>query len=225
MPACCCCGGRRGGRRRCCSGSDRRGALAARPSEAMKAGGAGSVSPGTRGSGDAQRADGRRDRDRPRSAHGRWPDDEERVAASGHRARLHPTGLIRSRRAPGSEIRLAAGDAVLRAIARAACAGRWRPSAYGNCPPVSGACNGTTASFPIVRRRRRNRSAVGVIWASPVLRTLGVRLVRGRCSRNTTGSAAESRHRQRDRRAHVLDDEDPIGKRIAVGQGGSGTAR
>ena len=69
--------------------------------------------------------------------------------------------------------------------------------------------------------RARQVPAVGVFWASPAYfrdsrhpRGPGPHVHRAR-----SGRSAESRRRQRISRARVLGAEDPLGKRIAVGQG------
>lgn len=95
--------------------------------------------------------------------------------------------------------------------------------AYGNCAPVSGGCNVTAALFPDRPPvARGSEPQVGVYWASPAyFETLGIRLLRGRVftERDRTGQP----------RVVVINDaaarafwgsEDPIGKRIGVGQGG-----
>jgi putative ABC transport system permease protein len=97
--------------------------------------------------------------------------------------------------------------------------------AYGSCAPVSGGCNRTTANFPDRPPAAPGTSpTVGVLWASPAyFETLGVRIVRGR---SFTG-----RDRAGQPKVVVVSEiaarafwgaEDPIGKRIGVGQGGFG---
>jgi putative ABC transport system permease protein len=94
---------------------------------------------------------------------------------------------------------------------------------YGNCPPVSGGCNGTTATFP--DRPPVSPGAeppVGVLWASPeYFQTLGIRLVRGRVftDRDTPTTPKVVVINESAARA-FWGNEDPIGKRIGVGQGG-----
>src|SRR5262249_7932797 len=97
-------------------------------------------------------------------------------------------------------------------------------AAYGNCAPVSGGCNGTTATFPDRQLAPGTAASVGIYWASPeYFGTLGIRLLKGRTftDRDRTGQP----------KVVVLDEtaarafwpgEDPIGKRVAVGQGGFG---
>jgi putative ABC transport system permease protein len=96
--------------------------------------------------------------------------------------------------------------------------------AYGNCPPVSGGCNGTTATFPDRPVASGERPLVGVLWASPsYFDVLGIRLVKGR--------VFSDRDRQGQPKVVVINEAaarefwgsaDPIGKRIGVGQGGFG---
>ncbi len=97
--------------------------------------------------------------------------------------------------------------------------------AYASCAPLAGPCNGTTASFPGRPPAPPGRSpAVGVFWASPgYFQTLGIRVVRGR--------AFTEHDRAGQPKVVVINEaaartfwgpEDPLGKRIAVGQGGFG---
>jgi putative ABC transport system permease protein len=96
-------------------------------------------------------------------------------------------------------------------------------AAFGHCAPVTGPCNGTRASFP--ERPAVPPSSnpiVGVTWVSPgFFDTLGIRLVRGR--------RFNDRDRQRQPKVVVINEtaakqlwpnEDPIGRRIGLGQGG-----
>jgi predicted permease len=97
--------------------------------------------------------------------------------------------------------------------------------AYGSCAPVSGGCNGTTVTLldrPLVPTDQG--PPVGVMWASPTyFDTLGIRLVRGR--------VFSDRDRLGQPKVVVVNEAavrglwggaDPIGQRIAVGQGGFG---
>ena len=97
--------------------------------------------------------------------------------------------------------------------------------AYGNCPPVSGGCNGTMATFPgRPPVARGTEPSVGVFWASPTyFDVLGIRVVRGR--------VFDERDRAGQPKVVVINEaaarefwgaEDPVGKRIGVGQGGFG---
>ena len=96
-------------------------------------------------------------------------------------------------------------------------------AAFGHCAPVSARCNGTRASFP-----GRSPSLpgpvplVGVTWVSPdYFNAAGIRLMRGR--------SFTHRDRQGQPKVVIINetaakkfwpDEDPIGRRIGVGQGG-----
>jgi putative ABC transport system permease protein len=97
--------------------------------------------------------------------------------------------------------------------------------AYGNCAPVSGGCNGTLAFFPDrPPAARGTEPAIGVSWASPrYFETLGIRLVRGRVftDRDRTGQPKVVVINETAARA-FWGSQDPIGKRISVGQGGFG---
>jgi putative ABC transport system permease protein len=96
--------------------------------------------------------------------------------------------------------------------------------AYGSCPPVSGGCNGTTATFPDRPVAAGEKPLVGVLWASPsYFDVLGIRRVKGR--------VFTARDRPGQPKVVVINEAaarefwgsaDPIGKRIGVGQGGFG---
>jgi putative ABC transport system permease protein len=93
-------------------------------------------------------------------------------------------------------------------------------AAFGHCAPITGRCNGTRAFFP--DRPGSNTPIVGVTWVSPdFFDTLSIRLVRGR--------SFAAHDRQGQPKVVVINEtaatqfwpnEDPIGKRIGVGQGG-----
>ena len=96
-------------------------------------------------------------------------------------------------------------------------------AAFGHCAPVSGGCNGTRALFPDRPPvTRGSEPLVGVTWASPdYFTTLGIRLVRGRWFTD--------RDREGQPKVVVINEtaarrfwpnEDPIGKRMGLGQGG-----
>jgi putative ABC transport system permease protein len=94
--------------------------------------------------------------------------------------------------------------------------------AFGSCPPLSGACNGTTATFPDRPPLPRGSSPpVGVLWASPMyFETLGIRLVRGRLFTDQDRAGQPKVVVVNETAARSLwKGEDPIGRRIAVGQG------
>jgi predicted permease len=94
--------------------------------------------------------------------------------------------------------------------------------AYGSCIPVSGGCNGTTATFPDRPPAPPGRKPpVGVLWISPrYFETIGVHLVRGRIftERDRVGQPKVVVINEAAARA-LWGSEDPIGRRIAVGQG------
>jgi putative ABC transport system permease protein len=97
-------------------------------------------------------------------------------------------------------------------------------TAFGHCAPVADQCNGTRALFPERPPVPPGGSSplVGVTWVSPgFFDTLGIRLVRGR--------GFTDRDRQGQPKVVVINetaakqfwpDEDPIGKRLGLGQGG-----
>ena len=97
--------------------------------------------------------------------------------------------------------------------------------AFGNCAPVSGGCSATLATIPgQPTNLQGGGQRVGVYWASPsYFHTLGIPLQKGRwfSDRDRQGqpkvvvvSAAAARA--------IWPNADPIGKRVAVGQGGFG---
>jgi predicted permease len=95
--------------------------------------------------------------------------------------------------------------------------------AFGSCAPISGGCNRTSIRFPDRPAPPPGvDNSVEVLWASPeYFDTLGIRVVRGR--------GISGRDRAGQPKVVVINEtaartywgaEDPIGKRIAVGQGG-----
>jgi putative ABC transport system permease protein len=95
--------------------------------------------------------------------------------------------------------------------------------AYGSCAPLSGFCNRTTATFPDRPPVPLGRKpSVGVLWASPdYFRTIGARVARGRAfsEHDRVGQPKVVVINEAAARA-FWGTEDPIGRRIAVGQGG-----
>jgi putative ABC transport system permease protein len=94
--------------------------------------------------------------------------------------------------------------------------------AFGNCLPVSGGCNSTTATFP--DRPPVSPDAeppVGVYWASPeYFSTLAIRVIKGR--------TFTDRDRDGQPKVIVINEtaartffgrENPLGKRVGLGQG------
>jgi putative ABC transport system permease protein len=95
--------------------------------------------------------------------------------------------------------------------------------AYGSCPPISGYCNATTATFPDRPPAAPGTSpVVGVYWASPALfDVLGVRLMRGRVFNDQDRVGQQKVVVINETAARAFwGSADPVGKRIAVGQGG-----
>jgi putative ABC transport system permease protein len=97
--------------------------------------------------------------------------------------------------------------------------------AYGSCAPVQGGCNGTGATFPDrPAAGDDSKPLVGVLWASPAyFDTLGIRLVRGRVFNEHDRVGQPKVVVINETAARELwRDEDPIGRRIGLGQGGFG---
>ncbi|HXW04309.1 MAG TPA: ABC transporter permease [Vicinamibacterales bacterium] len=97
-------------------------------------------------------------------------------------------------------------------------------AALGLCPPVSGGCNDTLMWFPPQAGPRHDGSdpVVGIHWITPdYLRTLGVRVLRGR---NFTEHDRAEQPRvllvNETAARRIWPGEDPVGKRVSVGQGG-----
>ena len=97
--------------------------------------------------------------------------------------------------------------------------------AYGSCAPLAGPCNGTSANFPGRPPAAPGKSpSVGVFWASPgYFQTMGIRVVRGRTftANDRVGQPKVVVINETAARA-FWGLEDPLGRRIAVGQGGFG---
>lgn len=95
--------------------------------------------------------------------------------------------------------------------------------AFSTCPPLAGGCNGTTATFLDRPPAPRGQNPfVGVMWASPrYFETLGIRLVRGRVftDQDRVGQPKVVVINETAARA-FWKNEDPVGKRIGLGQGG-----
>lgn len=96
-------------------------------------------------------------------------------------------------------------------------------AAVGNCPPLNGGCNGTVIWFrdrPEVPRGQE--PLVGVHMVSPDwFKTLGVRLVRGRDFSDADRRGGPKVVVINETAARTFyPDEDPIGRPVAVGQGG-----
>ena len=97
--------------------------------------------------------------------------------------------------------------------------------ALANCPPVSGGCNGTSMWTPGVPRLGPGRDPlVGIHWATPeYFSTLGITVLGGRnfTDQDRAGQPKVVLVNEAAAKAHWPTDT-PIGKRIAVGQGGFG---
>jgi putative ABC transport system permease protein len=95
--------------------------------------------------------------------------------------------------------------------------------AYGDCPPISGGCNATGVNFP--DRPPLPAGTVistGIHWASPgFFDTMGTRLLRGRTftDRDREGQPKVTIINETAARL-IFKGEDPIGRRILLGQGG-----
>ena len=97
--------------------------------------------------------------------------------------------------------------------------------AFGSCPPLAGACNGTTIRFlDRPPAPPGSHPPVGVMWASPrYFDTLGVRLVRGRLFTEQDRAGQPKIVVVNETAARTFwTNEDPIGTRIGIGQGGFG---
>jgi putative ABC transport system permease protein len=97
--------------------------------------------------------------------------------------------------------------------------------AYGSCAPVSGGCNRTSAKFPgRVLPPNWTETPIGVLWASPrYFETMGIRLIRGRLFTPQDRAGQPKVVVVNETAASTYwPGEDPIGKRIALGQGGFG---
>ena len=95
--------------------------------------------------------------------------------------------------------------------------------AFGNCAPVSGGCNATVVEFPGRPAAPSGQERqVGVYWASPsYFETMGIPVVHGRSFTPQDRAGRQKVVVINETAARVYwPGEDPIGKRIAVGQGG-----
>src|SRR6185436_17311659 len=95
---------------------------------------------------------------------------------------------------------------------------------YGSCAPLSGGCNRTTLKRPDRPPTDGTENPVEILWALPgYFDTLGIRLVRGRVftDRDRPGQPKVVVISETAARSY-WPGEDPIGKRVAVGQGGFG---
>jgi putative ABC transport system permease protein len=97
-------------------------------------------------------------------------------------------------------------------------------AAFGSCAPVSGGCNRTSATFPDRPTATGPKATVGVIWITPgYFETLGIPLRRGRTFAGTDRAGQPKVVVINETAARTFwNGADPIGKRIAIGQGGFG---
>jgi putative ABC transport system permease protein len=97
-------------------------------------------------------------------------------------------------------------------------------AALGLCPPVSGGCNDTLAWFPPRPRPRQDGSdpVVGIHWVTTdYFSTVGVAVLKGRNFNERDRADQPKVLIVTETAARALwPNEDPVGKRIAVGQGG-----
>ncbi|MGB2717743.1 MAG: ADOP family duplicated permease [Vicinamibacterales bacterium] len=102
--------------------------------------------------------------------------------------------------------------------------GETATAAFGSCAPVSGGCNRTSATFPGRPPATGPRLTVGVLWISPgYFETLGISVMRGRTFADTDRAGQPKVVVINETAARTFwNGEDPIGKRIAIGQGGFG---
>jgi putative ABC transport system permease protein len=97
--------------------------------------------------------------------------------------------------------------------------------AFGTCAPVSGGCNRTSARFPgRVLPPNLSETPIGVLWASPrYFETMEIRLIRGRLFTPQDRAGQPKVVVVNETAAQTYwPGEDPLGKRIALGQGGFG---
>jgi predicted permease len=95
--------------------------------------------------------------------------------------------------------------------------------AFGSCAPVSGGCNRTLAEVPGGPTPEHwRKTPVGVLWASPrYFDTLGIRLRRGRLFTGQDRAGQPKVVVVNETAARTYwPGEDPLGKRIGLGQGG-----
>lgn len=94
--------------------------------------------------------------------------------------------------------------------------------ALADCPPLNNGCNGTVMTFPDRPQQMEGNAMVGVHWVSPEwFRTLKVPLIRGRSftAGDRLGGPRVVVINEAAARAYFAG-EDPVGRRVAVWQGG-----
>ena len=147
------------------------------------------------------------------------------------RLQAHRAGLLRRRRSSRSAwccprrrtIRVRGSRFIIDLIDRLASRRDTGTVAFGSCAPLSGGCNHTLAKVPGGPTPEYWRKMpVGVLWASPAyFETLGIRLLRGRLltGQDRAGQPKVVLVNETAARTYWPGD-DPLGKRIALGQGG-----
>ncbi|HEX3928788.1 MAG TPA: ABC transporter permease [Gemmatimonadales bacterium] len=98
-----------------------------------------------------------------------------------------------------------------------------RRVALGDCPPLNGGCNGTLMTFPDRPKTTSGNAEVGVHWVTPSwFATLQVPLRRGRLFTEDDREGGPRVVLLSEAAVHKFwpHGEDPIGKRVAVWQGG-----
>ncbi|MBL8981787.1 MAG: FtsX-like permease family protein, partial [Gemmatimonadetes bacterium] len=94
--------------------------------------------------------------------------------------------------------------------------------ALADCPPLNNGCNGTVMTFPDRPQKATGNAMVGVHWVSPDwFQTLGVPLKRGRAFSSADRLGAPRVVLLNEAAAQrYFPGEDPVGRRVAVWQGG-----
>lgn len=124
-----------------------------------------------------------------------------------------PAGEVAPDSMPGFYERLEAGIAALPGVQQVA---------LGDCPPLSNACNGTIMTFPDRPQRATGNAMVGVHWVTPGwFGALRVPISRGRLFADTDRLGTPKVVLLNEEAARrYFPGEDPIGKTVAVYQGG-----
>ena len=162
----------------------------------------------------------------PGAAHGERVDVEKRASALSGELGFQPRALMTFRAAllpPRYDPERATSffDQLVRNVTAR---GETPLAAFGSCAPVSGGCNRTTATFPGRPPAAGRKPTVGVLWVTPgYFETLGIPLRRGRLFTDADRAGQPKVVVINETAARTLwSAEDPIGKQIAVGQGGFG---
>jgi putative ABC transport system permease protein len=137
---------------------------------------------------------------------------------------FRPEGLLTFRvplAAPRYDAR-SASDLLQRLVTALASRPGVKAVALGSCAPVSGGCNRTSMSFPDRAEMSAADNKVEVLWATPgFFDTLGIRVARGRAfdDYDRVGQPKVVLINETAARTY-FSGADPIGQRIALGQGG-----